>query len=323
MKKTRHAARAVGTIAVWLLTAYIIVEQLIVFSFLDLLLGAMTLFHATLSTLAIWWAPRYFRVCSVRVFPSQPSVTASAAFSRSGLAMGWKLAFVAAVSSFATLPIWVTLHFGYFPNSFSLPLVVPLLAILALPVVYLLAFSLWHWRTRYAGKHHLAWPILFVVTAWPLFSTLPGSAFTSLAYFILHILPDARGKGIYANPKPLSTAFPASSLPQSYQLAQSACFVAGWTLVIGGVLFAAITCFASFAIWNIFEDALPRHVGEEISESIAAALWTVSQLAKINGLTSLLSAIAAALGASLVYASQRLRWRLLEEQEKEELRKSI
>jgi hypothetical protein len=80
----------------------------------------------------------------------------------------------------ATLPAWIFLHFGRFPGACPIPLVVPLCAVLALPVVYLLVFSLWHWRTRYAGKHRIAWPILFVVSAWPLFSTFPGSVFAFL-----------------------------------------------------------------------------------------------------------------------------------------------
>jgi hypothetical protein len=235
----------------------------------------------------------------------------------------WKIAFIAAVFDVATLPVWIIIHFGLYGKFIPIPLLIPLFAILALPVAYLLIFSLWHWRTRYVGRHPLAWPILFVITAWPLFSTLPGSVFASVAYCLLNILPDARGRGAYAPSVPLALSPPASPLPANYQLAKSACFVLGWSMVIGGVLAAATTCIGVFVIWNRFEIMIPHQIGQQFTESMSSALWVGSQVAKVCGVTCLLAAIAAAGGAVLIQISQRLRWRLLDEQDKEEIKKGI
>jgi hypothetical protein len=242
---------------------------------------------------------------------------------KQNLNIWWKIAFASAVLDVVTLPVWIALQMGRVPKSFPLALTVPLTAFLALPVVYLFVFSLWHWRTRYAGRHHLTWPILFVLTGWPILSTLPGSVFTSLAYFFLHLLPDARGRGIYATPPVRTLAPPASPVPKKYQLAQSACFVLGWILVIGGLFAAAETCKAHFAIWNYFDHALLREVGKELTKAKFNALWVGSQTGKITVLACLFSALASAVGAGFIYVSQRLRWRLLDEQEKEELGRSI
>jgi hypothetical protein len=235
----------------------------------------------------------------------------------------WKLALVSAVLDVLTLPVWVFLHLGRFPESYPIPLVVPLCALLSLPVLYLTIFALWHWRTGYAGRHHLAWLILFVVTAWPLFQTLPGSVFVALAYCLVHLVPDARGRGAYATPPSVQVRPPATPLPRSYRLAKSACFVLGWVLVVGGVLAAAITCGADILIWNNFQDTLPHETGKVLSESKASALWVACQIAKTTSVTCLLSALATALGAVLIQISQRLRWRLLDESQRQGMMESI
>ena len=236
----------------------------------------------------------------------------------------WKLAFASALVDVLAMPVWIGSHFGCVPRFMPIPAMPLVLALLALPVVYLLIFVLWHWRTRYAGRHHLAWPILFVVTSWPLFSTLPGSVFTALAYCALHLVPDARGKGAYAcEVAPLTLSPPATPLPKGYQLAKSACFVVGWALVIVGLVAAATTCVLDFMIWNVFEQTLPNQIGKEFTKAVSSTLWGAGQIAKVTGLTSLLAVVAATVGAILIQVSQRLRWRLLDEMEKEELKKII
>ena len=239
------------------------------------------------------------------------------------LSIWWKMAFASTALDVLTLPVWVSLHLGRFPESYPIPLVVPLCALLSLPVLYLTIFALWHWRTRYAGRQHLAWLILFVASAWPLFQTLPGSVFVALAYCVAHLVPDARGRGSYAAPPSVPVRPPASPLPRDYSLAKSACFVLGWSLVVGGVIAAAITCGADILIWNNFQNTLPHETGKVLSESKASALWVASQIAKTTSVTCLLSALASTVGAVLIQISQQLRWRLLEEHERQRIMETI
>jgi len=244
----------------------------------------------------------------------------------------WKFAIASATLDILTLPVWMCLEFDVFGldsligsvvrNHSPLWLIIPISAVLTLPVIYLIVFIFWHWHTRYVGQHQLAWPILFAVTIWPLFKE-PGCVLTALLYFFLHVVPDIRCKGAYVSQLSVSRTQPQASLPKSYQLAKSACFVLGWSLVIGGLLAATIMCVAHFLIWNRLEATLPGVVGTQITDQITTILWLASQIGKITGFTSLLSVIAAAIGAALIQVSQRMRWRLLDEQEKEELRKSI
>lgn len=235
----------------------------------------------------------------------------------------WKLAVASAVLDIVTIPVWIYLGLGRFPESCPIWPTVPLCGMLSLPVIYLVVFALWHWRTRYAGKCHLAWPILFGITALPLLHTLPCVVLTALVYFFLHLVPDMRSKGAYALPPTFVVVPPASPLPNNNQIAKSACFIVGWLLVIGGVFAGAITCIAHWVIWNRFEDILPGEVGKQMTDGIAKSLYLASQIGKITVITCLLSVLAAAVGAVLIQVSQRMRWRLLDEQEKEEIRKSI
>ena len=139
----------------------------------------------------------------------------------------------------------------------------------------------------------------------------------------MHLVPDARCRGSYAIPPSVPLCAPAAQLPPSYRLVKSASFVIGWAMIGGGILVAAITCGADILIWNNFQATLPRETGKVFSESEASVLWAAAQIAKTTSVTCLLSAAAAAIGAVLIQISQRLRWRLLDENEKEELRKSI
>jgi hypothetical protein len=239
------------------------------------------------------------------------------------LTIWWKFAFASAALDVLTLPVWVLLHLGRFPDSHPIPLVVPVCALLSLPVLYLTIFALWHWRTRYAGRQHLAWLILFVISAWPLFQTLPGSVFVALVYCVVHLLPDARGRGAYAPAPRITVHPPATPFPESYRLAKSACFVLGWALVVGGVLVATITCGADILIWNRFQDIIPSETGKVLTQSKSSALWVASQIAKTTSITCLLCVMAAGVGAVLIQISQRLRWRLLEEQERQKMMGSI
>lgn len=329
MKKYKYIACSIGTVAVWVITAFLLLAEglLFVTDILDIVIASLVLLSACLSTAAIWWCPRsfigYFKPPEGEELNKVKICTTVSQPLNSPCGIWWKVLFISAAINIVTLPLWIMIHFQGFPESYPIPLYQPLFVILILPVIYLHIFSLWHWRTRYGGNHHIAWPILFVVTAWPLFSMLPASVFIALAYCFLNLVPDARGVGAYKNPASPALLPPATPLPKSFQLVKSACFVLGWTMVVGGVFAALVTCLADFHIWNIFESTLPNEIGNQFTESMSNALWCASQIAKTTSLTCLLATLAAAVGAVLIQISQRLRWRLLEEQEKEELIEDI
>jgi|GEM_PF-1704566 len=330
MQKTTYIFSALGTLAIWVIAAFLIFfHVVIVSSVVDLLVVMLILFHATLSTAAIWWVPEVLRGLTDRVCASDPSTPASETLisslpvKHSGRTIWWRLAFLSAVLNVITVPVWISLHFGNFPESFPIYLVAPMFGVLWMPVVYLSVFTLWHWRTRYAGRRHLGWLILFVITSWPVFQNLPGSVFVVLAYFVVHLIPDAQDRGIYATPHLIEVPRPASPLPQGYQLTKSACFVFGWSLVFGGILCAAVTCWVAFVIWNSFQYTIANETGNILSESMTSALWVAAQVAKITSVTCLLSALAVAVGAVLIQVSQRLRWRLLDELGRQKLLKSM
>lgn len=328
MQSIRYIASAFATAAVWGMAVFLIMVQVIVVTtVLDILFGALVLSYATVATVMVWWMPRALHGSrfgdSVSSGPATDVELPTRPLSRPSTATWWKLAFVSAAVDVVTLPIWAILHFGLLSESFPIPLVGPLCAVLALPVLYLTVFSLWHWRTRYAGRHHVAWLILFVVSAWPLLETLPGSVFVALAYCIVHLVPDARARGPYASPPTLRVNPPTTPLPKSYALAKSTCFVLGWALVVGGILVAAITCGVDIFIWNEWQDTIPHEIGNVLTDSKGAALWVACQIAKTTSITCLLAAIAAAVGAVLIQISQRLRWRLLEEQDRQKMMESI
>jgi hypothetical protein len=68
-------------------------------------------------------------------------------------------------------------------------LVAGLGAVAVVPVViYLIIFTIWHWKGRYRGSHGDLWGALLLVET---------SGF-KLIYLFRHIIPDARGTGRYA-----------------------------------------------------------------------------------------------------------------------------
>jgi hypothetical protein len=121
----------------------------------------------------------------------------------------------------------------------------------------------------------------------------------------------------------VSATLDVLTLPRNCRLAKSACFVLGWALVVGGVLAAAVTCGDDITIWNRLQETLPHETGKVLSESSASDLWVACQIAKTTSVTCLLSALAAALGAVLIQISQRLRWRMADEQDRQRVMESM
>lgn len=243
----------------------------------------------------------------------------------------WKLAIVSLIINILTIPIWALLRWGeiLFPHKDRIPSyahygLVVTCWLLAVPLVYFAVFCVWHWRTRYAGKNHLAWPVLVVTTYWPnIITTLPGSFFVAIVYFFMHILPDIRGKGVYANPPDLVITPPATPLPAKFQLMKSACFTIGWGIIIISLLASTTALIANFTIWNIVAKRIPSLVGHTFTEKNAMAYIGLIDITKICVITNYFFAITAVVGGIVIYISQRLRWRLLEEEEKEEIRTSF
>ena len=56
-------------------------------------------------------------------------------------------------------------------------------------IVYLVVFTIWHWKGRYRGSHSDLWGALLLVET---------SGWFKLVYLFRHIIPDARGTGRYA-----------------------------------------------------------------------------------------------------------------------------
>ena len=55
-------------------------------------------------------------------------------------------------------------------------------------VVYLIIFTIWHWKSRYRGSHSDLWGALLLVET---------SGWFKLIYLFRHIIPDAKGTGRY------------------------------------------------------------------------------------------------------------------------------
>ena len=248
------------------------------------------------------------------------------------LTIWWKLAIASVIINILTIPLWVLLRWGeillmyqnkLMPTYAHYSLII-FCSILAIPLVYFSVFCIWHWRTRYAGKYPLSWPILVVLTYWPnIITTLPGSFFIAIVYFFMHIIPDLKEKGVYANPPSIRIDSSAPKLPKSFELAKSACFTIGWALLVLSLLAASLTLKANFTIWNVIANRIPQLVGEPFSEKFAEAFIGIIEITKICVITSFLCVIGIAIGAIFIYTSQKLRWRLLEDEEKEELKKSF
>ena len=234
----------------------------------------------------------------------------------------WKLAIVSLVINIISIPFWI---FLYFSTIALRPIIPPhltwlLFAFFALSSGYFSVFVIWHWRTRYAGSNHLIWPILAVILLWPNFVLLmSGTIFISLAYFFMHVFPDIRKKGAYAISPVIEVKPPASPIPPKYQLARSACFTLGWALLILGIASALLSCWSHFVCWNALEQALPGLVGKPFTKDKSDALILASYVGKTAVLTNVVCSLGIALGGILLYISQRMRWRLLDDHEKEKL----
>lgn len=218
----------------------------------------------------------------------------------------WKLTPAAAILTVIGWLGWMLLRMqgpGWWPW-----LLVCIWICLFCPNMYLSAFALWHWKTRYRGRWPFAWAVAFII--W--WAYLPG-----LVYFLSYVLPELRGRDAYS--KPLESYSQASALPPKYTYLKAICFVVGLFLVIFGLVAATVTLIAHFSIWNVFEDILLQQVGKRFTESMSNALWCGSQVGKVTVATSFLSALGASVGAVLLVVSQRIRWRLLDEKQKESI----
>jgi hypothetical protein len=65
---------------------------------------------------------------------------------------------------------------------------------LVLPVVFhAILITIWHWKSRYKGRHSKLWGALLV---------LENTGWSKLIYFFRHVLPDRRNRGRYARLEP-------------------------------------------------------------------------------------------------------------------------
>jgi hypothetical protein len=216
----------------------------------------------------------------------------------------WKLTPLAAVLTVLT---WLVLMYIKFEEpELSLWHLLPIYVGLWLPNAYLSTFALWHWKTRYQGRWPFAWAIAFVL--W--WAYLPG-----LAYFLSYILPELRGKDPYSKP-PEALVLP-DPLPQKYRYLKSAFFIIGSFLVLWGLFATVVVAIAHWCIVPVFNDAIPQNIPEKFSQETGSALLMFSTSVSVMFTTVAISGMATALGAILLYFSQRIRWRLLDEKEKE------
>jgi hypothetical protein len=167
---------------------------------------------------------------------------------------------------------------------------------------YLVTYALWHWRTRYAGSRPFAWAGFFVISAF---------AVPALCYYAYHIRSDIRQEGPYAPnaPKPE----PLLPLPPKYEVVKSLCFVGGWFCVYWAVLVTTVGILAFAAILTIYAQSIQASVPKEITQKVADLL-RLSVYVWASSLATLYMACGAAIaGAGLLYASQRMKWRLATE----------
>ncbi|MGB9431538.1 MAG: hypothetical protein WBQ89_04790 [Candidatus Acidiferrum sp.] len=62
-------------------------------------------------------------------------------------------------------------------------------------LIYLNLVTIWHWKSRYRGKHSDLWGALILVET---------SGWFKVVYLVRHIIPDARQSGRYATSTPLA-----------------------------------------------------------------------------------------------------------------------
>src|ERR1700674_3256124 len=65
--------------------------------------------------------------------------------------------------------------------------------LLAPVIVHGNLLAIWHWKSRYRGRHSKLWGALFIIET---------SGWFKLIYFLRHVLPDRRRKGRYTQVMP-------------------------------------------------------------------------------------------------------------------------
>ena len=324
----RNLFCSIATLGVWATVAFLMIMGVIlVTSPMDLVAVALLLGHASLSTAAIWWIPKRFipqetsppphpewenqrelHVLPLGVHPNKPWVT--------GLV-------IALLAVGVQIPLhWAFTLFGLATLEW-IPLLLPFFATVTVSGTYLVVYCFWHLRTRYAGRHALSWTILLVLTTGLVLNTFSASLIIPILYCLLHVLPDAKRKGLYATPPVFKVRARATPLPSSYSTAKSVCFVLGWFFILAGILSTLSIHIANTLIWDAFRSALPGYVGETFTQDLVAPLEVAVTIAKIMSWGGLLSTLSCGLGAILLLISQKLRWRMMEEEELDQLRKQL
>jgi len=233
-----------------------------------------------------------------------------------------KIAVTCAIVNALSLPVWISIQFKYFPDSIGnhIPTFLCAMLTLFIPFIWFAVFNLWHWHTRYSGKHQLGWAIIFVIGAMPFFEYFPLGMLLMLAYFCMNVLPDIRGKTLdiidAGNKRTVK-------IDGKYQTLKSTFFISGWLSISLGFIFAIATGIITFISINKLELNSQGWEGQTITKSMIGLLWVLSQTCKIYVITALMAVILATAGAILLYISQNMRWRLLEQKEKEDLSKGI
>lgn len=168
--------------------------------------------------------------------------------------------------------------------------------------IYLVTYCLWHWRTRYAGKRPFAWAFFFAYAQF---------VFPAILYYFSHVVPDFRQRGAYALSAPKPN--PPLPLPSEYEVRKSLCFVIGWALVIWAVMAAVIMVIAQEIILGIFLETAsidgPRRTPQELTSFLTfIGNYCRTQVWFLGAWT-----LAAAGGAISLYISQRMKWRITEQ----------
>lgn len=197
---------------------------------------------------------------------------------------------------------------AYFPAEFlaqSEHVVWPryvVLAVYLLSTEYLVTYSLWHWRTRYAGNRPFAWAAFFPLSAF---------ALPALFYYAYHIRPDIRQKGAYAPSAPKHE--PPLPLPPKYEVVKSLSFVGGWILVYWAIFATTVTGLIYAIALPMFADCIRANVAKEFSQKIGDALVSTVHVWASSIALLCLACGTAVIGSVLLYASQRMKWRLATE----------
>jgi hypothetical protein len=126
-----------------------------------------------------------------------------------------------------------------------------------------------------------------------------------------------RGKDPYS--KPPEALVSSGPLPQTYRYLKSAFFIIGSFLVLWGLFATFAVAIAHWCIVPVFNDAIPQNIPEKFSQETGSALLMFSTSVSVMFTTVAISGMATALGAILLYFSQRIRWRLLDKKEKESI----